>query len=349
MQGVELQDYRGDYEDIAELVRRVWIAEYGGRILVPIPDVAFLRWRMGPQSGALCLAAYDGTKLVGSVFSVPHCLRIGPSIVPVALCTGFTVDPRYRPMALPMIERLRRHHEESGIAFSIGMVPDAPTSISYRFWMKYAQTFPQRVSFLFQDSYWAKFLAPGTVGRASIKAWQRLGARALGPLLRVTPHRYDPHVRAYHEGDLERCAQLLAKASTGFDWALVWPPEQLGYYLANPASATLLFERDGCVRAMVHYHCLLLQGRESVRTALIDLWADDLTAAQRVRLLSHLCNDLRDRGLHLVVAPRCAMIPTAALIANLFLPGSEHFHIGIFFTRRKVSLSAPRTWSLLMT
>ena len=37
MQGVELQDYRGDFQDIAELVRR-WVAEYGGKHLVPIPD-----------------------------------------------------------------------------------------------------------------------------------------------------------------------------------------------------------------------------------------------------------------------------------------------------------------------
>jgi hypothetical protein len=349
MQGVELQDYRGDFEDITELVRRVWIAEYGGKTLVPIPDAAFLRWRVGSESGASCTAAYDGTNLVGSVFSLPHSLRIGTSVLPIALYTALTVDPDHRRMALPMIERLRRHNEERGIAFAVGMVPNDPTSISYRFWTKYAQTFPQKFRFLFRGSYWAKFLAPRPVARASIEAWQRLAGHALGPVLRLTPHRYDPHVRPYRAGDLERCAQLLEQASTGFDWALVWPPEQLAHYLANPASATLVFERDGRVQGLVNYHCLVLQGREPVRAALMDLWADDLTGTQRVRLLSHLCNDLRERGVHLVIAPRCAMMPTAALLANLFLPGSEHFHVGAFFTRRTISLSPPKTWSLLMT
>ncbi len=100
---------------------------------------------------------------------------------------------------------------------------------------------------------------------------------------------------------------------------------------------------------MVSYHCLVLEGREAVRTALIDLWADDLTAAERVRLVSHLCSELRERGVHLVIAPHCAMMPTAAFLANLFLPGFEHFHVGAFFTQRVVSLSPPKTWSMVVT
>jgi hypothetical protein len=52
---------------------------------------------------------------------------------------------------------------------------------------------------------------------------------------------------------------------------------------------------------------------------------------------------------HLVIAPHCAMMPTAAFLANLFLPGSEHFHVGAFLTRHTTSLSPPKTWSLLMT
>jgi hypothetical protein len=74
------------------------------------------------------------------------------------------------------------------------------------------------------------------------------------------------------------------------DWALVWSPEHLKNQLQSSQSATFVFERHGRVRGMVNYHTLLLQGREPVRTALIDLWADDgLTGAERLRLLSHLC------------------------------------------------------------
>jgi hypothetical protein len=158
-------------------------------------------------------------------------------------------------------------------------------------------------------------------------------------------------VRPYRAGeDLERCVQILDKATASFDWTLVWPPEQLSYQLANPTSGTLVFERDGCVQGLVHYHLLWLQGREPVRAALIDLWADDaLTATQRVRFVAHLCNHLRERDVHLVAAPRCAMLPTAAFAANLFIPMPEHFHIGVFLTRGGVVPSPPRSWSLVLT
>jgi hypothetical protein len=226
-----------------------------------------------------------------------------------------------------------------------------PTSIAYRFWVKYAETFPQKFRFLFRTGFWAKVLAPRRMARAGVKAWERLASSTVGEAaLRLAPPRYDPHVRAYRAGDLDRCAQILEKASAGFDWALVWSPKQLANQLENgPASGTLVFERDGRVQGMVNYHFLTMHGREPVRTALIDLWADDdLTYAQRVRLLSHLCNDLRERDVHLVLALRSAVIPAAVLVRNLFLPDPAQIHIIALLTRRAVALSPPKTWSLVM-
>jgi hypothetical protein len=79
---------------------------------------------------------------------------------------------------------------------------------------------------------------------------------------------------------------------------------------------------------MVNYYCLSMQGRERVLAAVIALWADDgLTGAQRVRLLSHVCNHLRERGVHLVTAPRCAMMPAPAFLANLFFPVPGPWHL----------------------
>jgi hypothetical protein len=350
MAGIEIRDYCGDFEDVTEFTRRVWAPEYGGKIWAPIADMAFLSWRLGPRSGAVCPVAYDGTKIVGTIFSVPHPLRIAGSVLPVSLSTMFTVDPDHRRVTLPLIERLRRHNEERGIALTTGLVLGDPRSISYQFWTKYAETFPQNFRFLFRGSFLAKFLSPRVLARAGINAWERLASRALGPLLRLTPHRYDSRVRPYRAADLERCVQILEKASSDFDWALVWPPEQFSYLLENPTSGTLVFERDGYVQGLVHYHLLLLQGREPVQAAMIDLWADDnLTGAQRVRFVSHLCQHLRERDVHLVAAPRSAMQPTAALVANLFIPMPEHFHIGVFLTRGRVAPAPPKTWSMVLT
>ena len=349
MPEIEIRGYRGDFEDIAELVRRGWVPEYGGKMWFPLPDASFFRWNLGARSETRCFVAYEGKKLVGSVSYMPHSLRIGSSVLPVALHTSFTVDPEHRRVALSLIERLRREHEDSGIALAIGLILDDPTSSSYRFWTKYAQTFPHKFRVLLRSGYWAKFLAPRTLARAGVNAWERQASRALGPLLRFTPHRYDPHVRSYRAGDLERCTQILNKTSAGFDWALDWSPNQLSSLVENPESGTLVFERDGDVHGMVNYLSLVLQGREPIRAALIDVWADDgLSNAQRVRLFGHLCNYLRERDTHGVIAPRSAMMPAAALMANLFVPATDHFRIGVHLIRSGIPLTPPKTWSLLI-
>jgi Acetyltransferase (GNAT) domain len=349
MAGVEIRDYRGNFEDVAELARRVWVPQYGGRTWVPLPDAAYLRWRV-TQSGALCPVAYDGTKLVGSVFSVPQSMRVGGSVFPVAFFTGFTADPEYRGVALPLIERLRRDNEERGIAFGIGMVLDEPRSASYRFWTKYAEAFPQNFRLLFSGGYWAKFLGPHALARAGIQAWERLASRALGPLMRFTPYGIDPHVRPYRAADLERCAQMLDKTTAGFDWAVVWQPTELSSQLENSAYRTLVFERDGRVRGMINYHCFSLHGRELIRAVAIDLWAaDDLSGSEQLRFVSHLCTDLIEQDVHGVVAPRSAMMPAAAFVANLFIPAPQRFRIGIFLTPRTIPLAPPKTWSFEIT
>jgi hypothetical protein len=347
MAGIEIRDYCGDYEDLAELTRRVWLSEYAGRIWAPVPEANFLRSRLAPGTGALCPVAYDGARLVGCVFSIPQSVRIGGEVFPISLFSGFTVDPEHRRLALPLIQRLRRDNEERGMAFGTGMVFDDPSSISNRFWSKYAETYPQNFRFLFRGGYWGKFLGPRTMATAAVQAWERRASRMLGPLLSFTPFGYDPHVRLYRPADLNRCAEMLDKSSTNFDWAMVWTPQELASQLENPEYQTMVFERDGKVLGMVNFHCLFLRGRETINAALIDLWADDgLSAIERVRLLSHVCTHLRERDVHAVVASRCAMMPGSAFVANLFVPHSQHFQVGVFSTSRTIPLSKPKTWSL---
>jgi hypothetical protein len=347
MAGIEIRDYRGDFKDLAEFGRRVWSEKYGGKTWFPVPDPAFMRWRVAPEQGGFNPVAYKSGEIVGSVFSFPHALRIGDTVFPVAISTGFTVDETQPGVALALIQRLRQGSEERGAALGIGMVLDDPTSYSYRFWTKYAETFPQNFRIVFKGGFWAKFLAPHALARAGITAFERIANRTLGPLLRFTPHRYDPHVRPYRAGDLDRCAQMLERFTAGFDWAMVWQPEQLSAQLENSEYQTLVFERDGQVQGMVSYHCIPMQGRELIQSAMIDLWADEgLSFADRVRLLSHLCTHLAESGVHAVIAPRSAMMPAAAFVANLFLPAPQGFLIGMFSTSRSVPLSPPRTWDL---
>jgi hypothetical protein len=347
---IQIRDYSGDFEDVAELSRRVWTSEYGGKMWFPLWDAIFFRWQVGAQSGALRPVAYYDTKLVGTFFSIPHVLRIGSSSLPIGLASWCAVDPDYRHMQTGprLIRELSQRHEELGLAFSLGVVAGDPTSVANRFWTQYAITFPQRLRFLFRFGFWVKVLAPIRVARAGIEAWERLSISALGPFMRVIPFRRDPDVRPYRVGDLERCTQLLQKSTGGLEWALLWSPTQLADQLCSLASGTLVLDLDGQVRGMVNYHHLSFQCREPVRAALIDLWADDdLSTVQRARLLGHLCRDLRERDVHLVLALRSAMMPAAPFVANAFLPQPAHHHFVALFPG-DIPLSPPKTWSLMM-
>jgi hypothetical protein len=347
MAGIEIREYCGDFEDLVELSRRVWIPQYAGRMWFSLPDARTLRsWAQGGG----CLAAYHGTKTVGSIFSIPYSLRVRSSVLRTGLITGFTVDPSHRRIALPLVERIRRLHEERGIAFGIGGFASDQRSASYRFWSRYARAFPQKYHFLFRTGHWFKILAPSALGHAGITTWERLASRTLGHLLRLTPHASDPHVRPCRADDLERCAQMLDKASADFDWATVWSTKQLASELEDPSSETLVFERGGDVRGVVRYRRVLTYGRSPIWAAAIDLWADDgLTGPQRVRLLGHVCNHLRERDVHVLLALRCAMTPASTFAANLFLPPTGQLHVAALLTRPELAPAPPKTWSLVLS
>jgi hypothetical protein len=350
MAAAEIRSYSGDFEDVAELMHRVWVPEYREKLWAPILDVEYLRWRFGPQSNAVCSAAYDGANLVGTIFSAPSPLRISGSVFAGSLSSVFTVDPDHRRIALPLVEHMRRGNEDRGIAITTGMVLGEKTSISYKFWMKYAETFPENFRFLFRGGYLAKFLAPQVMAQSGIRAWERAASRIVGPLLAAIPFGRDPHVRPYRPGDLDRCVEILDRSTAEVEFTHVWPPEDLAYLFANPTSGTLVFERAGRVLALAHYHRLLMQGREPVQAAILDLWADDhLPAGDRTRFVAHLCHELRDSGVDAVVTPRSAVMPQAALVANLFVPVSDDFYVGVHMTPGSVSPSAPRNWSFVPT
>jgi hypothetical protein len=350
MAAIEIRHHEGDFSDIAELGRRVWIPEYGGRIWVVVPDADILGARLAASTGAYCLAAYDGGKLVGSVAALPQTVRVGSAVHSIALCTFFTADPAHRNVALPLIERLRRENEERGVSFATGMVLEDARSASFRFWSKYQQAFPQNFRLLFRGGYWAKFLEPRLLARASIEAWERTCARMLGPVLRMRPLGDDAPLRPYRAADLARCVELIERAWAGLDWAQTWSASTLSYHLINPAMRSFVLERDGEVHALASYSWCTLLGREPIRAAMINLWADaGLGTGERARMLGRLCRIMREDDMHAVVAVRSAMIPAAALVANVFIPASQNFHVGIFPTPRTGPLQTPRNWSLEVT
>jgi hypothetical protein len=347
---IEIRDYCGNFEDVAQLACRAWNRDYHGNMWFPLWDAEFFRWQI-KEGSRLALAAYAGAKLVGTFFSVPHVLRMAAATHPIGLASWCTVDPEYRSsrIALSLIAALRRRHQELGLAFSIGVVSADETSRAHRFWRQYTETFPQDLRFLFPVRFWIKVLSPRKMARAAIAGWERMGVRIAGPLVRFVPPVSAAEVRAYRGADLQECADLLSKTSAHCEWALSWPRDRLASQLASPACGCLVLQRPAQVKGLVNYHYTIMQGREALRTAVIDLWGDDhLTLPEQMRLLGNVCEMLRAQGLDLVLALRSAVMPSAALLATLFIPQPAHAHMVALFPKNGVRLTRPSSWSLLL-
>jgi hypothetical protein len=212
--------------------------------------------------------------------------------------------------------------------------------------MKYAETYPQYLRFLFEGSYLAKFLRPEAIARAGIKSWERVASRALGPLLRFVPYGLDAAVRFYRPSDLPRCSELVEKSYADVDWAMRWSPDQLMAQLGRSVEKTLVFERDGIIQAFANWHVFSLHGREAIQSAVLEMWSEDeMPILARTRFISHLCRHLRDAGVDAFVVPRTATTPMAALLMNMFIPASDGFHIGVFASENSPPLTPPKSWS----
>ena len=346
MNGIEIREYRGDFQDVADLVQRAFGATHLGKKLFPLYDAAFLSWQLGSGSEALLPAAYDGNRLVGTLFSIPHTVRIGSKTCSIGICSWFAVDPEHQrsDLGLRLTEAVRQRQGERGLVCSLVVtMGDLP------FRSRYLRAHPGAYALLFKLGLWVKMLVPRKLATAATEPAPRLLSRAVGPLLGIIPQPHHAHVRLYRAGDLQSCALLLEKAGAAFDWALVWSIERLARQLASRVSNTLVLERDSRLQGLINYHFITVQGHEPIRAAMIDLWADgNLSNMERARFLGHFCQELRTRNIELIMAARSAMMPAAAFAANLFIPTPREFHVGSILTQGAEPLPEPKTWSLLI-
>jgi hypothetical protein len=314
-----------------------------------VPD--FLRWQLGTADRRLCVAAYDEDRLVGVFFSVPHSLRIGATVHPMTLSSWCSIDPEYRlpGLAVDLAEALRHRHEDAGLDFSLGFVSGDRSSLAHRFWTGYARIWPRNCRFMFRFGVWVKVLNAPAVARAGVAPWERLGLRVAGPVLQRIPWGRGHRPRPYEPRDLDVCSRLLETATRPLDWALAWSPERLARQLEGPVPRTLLFERDGTVHGLANYHHMDWQGREPVRTALLDLWAaPGLPRFEVSSWLGSVCRHLRSEEADMVLCLQGAMVPASALLANAFVARPAAGHLVLLFQRSDAPVAPPGAWNLLL-
>lgn len=347
---VEIRDYTGDFEDVAALAAQVWSDAYRGKLWFTLWDAPFLRWQFGGRSPSLNLGIFDGEALVGSFLVVPHTLRIGSSAYRIGLASWCIVHPAYRSFSLTtrLINTLRQRHLQEGLAFSLGFVSSDPRSFADRFWSKYAELYPRNLRFLSTMPTWVKVLNPSAFARAAIEPWERIAAHTFGILTRTGAPR-DDGVRPFNRDDLGACAELMAKTSKKATCAIEWSHSGLVAQLEGQPCRSLVLDRRGRVSALVNYHECSVHGREPLRAALIDIYADaGLARRSSARFLGQACVEMRERGFDLVLALRSKTTSATAFVANLFIPYPAEARLAAIFPKADIRLPQSRSSALLL-
>ncbi len=112
---IEIRTFEGSAGEMHEFVVGVWRSAYTGRMTFPLWSPEYFRWQFdldSPLAREDLLAAYDGSRLVGTLFSIP--LRFH---TPAGERTGsqgswLTIHPDVRGQRIvPQLveERVRRH------------------------------------------------------------------------------------------------------------------------------------------------------------------------------------------------------------------------------------------------
>ena len=96
---IETRTYEGDASQIAEFAAHVWQGTYAGKMMLPLWDARYFDWQLlaeRPGGRDFLVAAYDGTKLVGSLLGEKFRFRLHDQEFDATMGSWLTVDPEYR-------------------------------------------------------------------------------------------------------------------------------------------------------------------------------------------------------------------------------------------------------------
>ena len=322
MQGISIEDFRGDAETLEKMAHTAWRDEYHVDSYPNLYRPDYLAYLMrGVPDRRLAMAAYRGDEIVGFLLNLPRRMAIGGKIYRAALsCLLVVRKESFRQgLAQAMIaEGLRRNQE-----------------LKYDFTLFYLET-GHRSSKLFAKLQSAgqpieKVKRMHVIGRvldlAAIRASENVKGYEVAGMKLLGAHRPpagapDPAVREAGPDDADQLLALLNAFQHQVRLARVFERDELKRELmAPPIARTLVYEKAGKVAGALAYVVIEHIGRKKVPWAWINHVAwDGLGFRERRGLLRSFLLRARDEGCAGVVEWSKSVYPTAALYASRFVP-----------------------------
>lgn len=305
---IVVRTFDGDSSAAAEFTRRVWTGRYDLSIPVIDWNEAYFEWQLLndlPGTRDYLVAAYDGDKLVGTLFAEPLNFQLRGEPILATMGSWLSVDPSYRGkgIAQRLAEEQRQRHRERDAKFMLGfgvLGTDGP-----KFWQARKDTVV-----LGNVGFWVRLLDYRAVAAWTPSWVERISAQVAGPFLSGAPQLPEtPEVRRFTEADLPRCLELAQAAQTHADLGYRWTEGRLRHQLSGPKlPRTFVFERAGRVEGFINYYLVSMKGHTVMQVAVIDLMAfSDLAASDKRRLVQRALVAMAEEGAGLAMALR---VPT---------------------------------------
>jgi GNAT superfamily N-acetyltransferase len=297
----------------------------------PLWDPPYFDWQLLAEQSSerdYLVAAYDGSKLVGSLMGEQFRFRLYGREFNATTGSWLTVHPDYRRygVASKLFKEQRRRHLERGAVFMLGYVYiGAAVSMGPKFWLR----FPSTV-ILGKVGFWVRVFDHRAVARWELSRGDALAARTLGLF---QSHPLVPHdlegIRPYRPDDLPACLELAHGLLERVDMGYVWTAPRLAHQLHyKDVPRTIVAEEAGRVAGFVNYYRLDFMGRHPIEAAMIDLAAFG-TLPHRVRrkLLLAAMGQMMGEGVKMALMLRLPCYPWRPLLAAGFVPVPRELYV----------------------
>jgi GNAT superfamily N-acetyltransferase len=341
MQGVSIENFRGDAQALATMAHTAWRDEYGVDSYPNLYRPDYLAYLLqAVDDPRLVMAAYRGDEIVGFLLNLPRRMALEGREYRAALsCLLVTRREFFRQgLAQALIQEALKRNQELRFDFTLFYLETGHRSS--RLFAKLRDTgLPiERVKRMHVIGRVLDL--PALQASEHVKGYEVLALRLWGGH-RVPAGAAHPEVRPAGPEDAPKILPLLNGHQEKVRLARVFSQEELVRELIQPPIAhTLVWGRAGEVQAVLAYVIVEHVGRKRVPWAWINhvVW-DELSFPERVSLLKSFLRQAHEQGCAGVVEWSKQVYPNRALYAARFVPYPRQVDLMAWRFRQDISLA----------
>ena len=300
LEGISIDEFRGDYEGLERMAHASWRDEYGEASFPNFYRPAFLRYlfdRVPAAKKDHLVAAYKGGEVVGFLANLPQRFDLRGSVYSAVYSCLLVVRKEYlrKGIALDLIRTAVEANKKYGYDFSLLTLETGHRSTLM---MDKLRGEGNRIERVRKSGVMARILDLGRVDASEdLKGYEKAAIRLIGAH-RAPKAAPGVILREYRASDLDACRDLLDRYRKTVELARVCDKGELAPELDCPDVArTLVWEKDGRVQAMINFILHDHLGKKVERWAWINHVAfPDLSPAERVAFLRAYLACIREAG-----------------------------------------------------